>query len=87
MLSHIFKFLSKLRKPTAPPAPPASPHSPATRHPSRLGGSPIHLRDSHGRLYRRALTGAITRISPLRPWRGKSERRQAIAARQHHSSY
>jgi hypothetical protein len=34
-----------------------------------------------GRLYHRSTTGALLRISPLRPWRGKSERRQVLQQR------
>lgn len=39
------------------------------------------LRDTNGRTYNRMADGSIRRISPSRPWRGKSERRAAIKAR------
>jgi hypothetical protein len=32
-------------------------------------------------VYERQTTGAYIRINPLRPWRGKSERRAVIKAR------
>jgi hypothetical protein len=40
------------------------------------------FKDRSGHIYgRNLLTGTITRLSPLRPWHGKSERRRVIKAR------
>jgi hypothetical protein len=39
------------------------------------------VRFPDGRVYSVGTSGAITRLYPQRPWRGKSERRRVIAAR------
>lgn len=39
------------------------------------------IRDRAGKLYRKDHRGVIQRVSPLRPWRGKSERRAVLKAR------
>lgn len=39
------------------------------------------VRFTDGTVYKRSSTGSATRVSPLRPWRGKSQRRQMIAIR------
>lgn len=40
------------------------------------------LRDRSGRIYAQHVSGSLVRISPVRPWRGKSERRTVLKHRQ-----
>lgn len=39
------------------------------------------IKDRAGKIYGKMLDGSIRRLEPLRPWRGKSERRQIIKER------
>lgn len=39
------------------------------------------LRDRAGKIYGKTETGQIIRLTPLKPWRGKSQRRQVIKQR------
>ena len=39
------------------------------------------IKDRAGKIYAKMLDGSIHRLNPLKPWRGKSERRQVIKER------
>ena len=43
--------------------------------------NPGRYKDGRGYLYEVGPSGAMVRIHPQRPWRGKSERRQVIRQR------
>jgi len=42
---------------------------------------PGRYKDSKGQVYETLASGALVRVHPQRPWRGKAERRQVIKAR------
>jgi len=39
------------------------------------------IKDRVGKLYAKMLDGSIRRLDPLKPWHGKSERRQVLKQR------
>lgn len=39
------------------------------------------FKDVAGKIYARMVDGSVRRFDPLKPWRGKSERRQVIKSR------
>lgn len=74
-------------RPLVAPPVPAAKEPTTTKKPTKsygFGFTPIgeqQYRSSDGRIYQRNVKGTLIRISPQRPWRGKSERRQVLLAR------
>ena len=50
-------------------------------NPQKTSSQVGYLAGYPSRVYRRMDDGSLRRVSPLRPWRGKSERRRVIRAR------